>query len=116
VTRDRWPFETVIRDLVAALADQDYLQLERRTSGVRLSAAELASAVGEYGRSIIVPPDDSTSFIDVVPVFGAEPRVWSVNVSLWTLEDGLSDLTLELTVRASASGEYVVEIDDLHVL
>lgn len=116
MTQDAWPFETVIRDLVDALAARNYEELERRTRGVRLSAVELAYAVEQYGRTIIVPPYGLTLELDVVPITGAQPQVWSVNVPLWTLEEGRSDLTLEITVRASASRDYIVEIDDLHVL
>ena len=111
-----WPFETVVRDVVAQLAARRYADLERRTHGVRLSARELAGAVRDYGRRIIPPPDGAELLVDVVPITAAEPPAWSVNVPLWTAEEGRSDLTLELTVRTGPDGEYAVEIDDLHVL
>jgi len=110
-----WPFEPVVRDVVAQLAAGRYADLEERTRGVRLSAAELAGAVREYGRHVVVPPD-AAFVLDVVPVTGAAAPAWSVNVALWTAEEGPSDLTLELTIRAGAAGEFAVEIDDLHVL
>ena len=112
---NRWPFESVVHDVVAQLAAGRYADLERRTRGVRLSADELAHAVREYGRQVI-PPPDAVLPLDVVPITGAELPAWSVNVPLWTAEEGRSDLTLELTVRAGPAGAYDVEIDDLHVL
>ena len=111
-----WPFEPVVRDVVTQLAAARYADLERRTRGVRLSAGELAHAVREYGRQIIAPPDGADLLVDVVPITSAEPPAWSVNVPLWTAEEGRSDLTLQLTVRAGPVGGYDVEIDDLHVL
>jgi len=113
---NQWPFEAILRDLVAQLAAGHYADLERRTNGVRLSAGELAGAVQAYGRRIIPPPNSAEWVLDVVPITGATPAAWSVNVPIWTAEEGLSDLTLELTIRASPAGDYVVEIDDLHVL
>jgi hypothetical protein len=116
MSSNSWPFESAVRDVVTELAAKHYAELERRTGGVRLSASELAGAVHEYGRRVIVPPPDVDLDLDVVPVSGASPAAWSVNVPLWTAEEGRSDLTLELTVRAGPAADYVVEIDDLHVL
>jgi hypothetical protein len=36
-------------------------------------------------------------------------------MSLWTVEEGRSDLSLELTVAESGDG-YLIEVDDIHVL
>jgi hypothetical protein len=66
-----WPFETVVRDVVAQLARRRYADLETRTNGVRLSAGELAQAVREYGRRVILPPDGVAIPLDVVPISGA---------------------------------------------
>jgi hypothetical protein len=112
----RWPFEAVVREVVAQLAAERYVDLERRTGGVRLSAGELDAAVRQYGRRLIEPPHPDDLLLDVAPIGDATPPRWSVNVELWTAEEGRSDLTLELTVCAEPSGGYAVEIDDLHVL
>ena len=111
----RWPFEAMVRDVLTQLAAARYAELELLTGGVRLSASELANAIREYGRRVVPPPDAALS-LDVVPITGSDPASWSVNVPIWTAEEGVSDLTLELTVRAGPSGAYDVEIDDLHVL
>jgi len=36
-------------------------------------------------------------------------------MSLWTAEEGRSDLSLELTITESGNG-YLIEVDDIHVL
>jgi hypothetical protein len=44
------------------------------------------------------------------------PKCWSVNLPLWTKEEGRSDLTLQMHFTESDGALYAVEIDDLHVL
>jgi hypothetical protein len=111
-----WPFEPVVRELVAQLAAGAYADLERRTGGDRLRAGEIAPAVAAYGRRLVPFPIADSLELDVVRIPGAEPKAWSVDVPLRTKEEGRSDLTLQLTVREGRSGTFVVEIEDLHVL
>ena len=113
-----WPFEAAVREVVGLLARGEYAALARLSGGVRLSATQLRTAVREYGRRIVVPPLEATPPLDVVEVSPgrAARRSWSVDVDLWTVEEGPSDLTLQLTVREGEGGRYVIELDDLHVL
>jgi hypothetical protein len=115
---ETWPFEAAVREVVALLAQRKYAALERLSGGVRLSATQLRTAVREYGRRIVVPPVEFTPPLDVVEVLPgrAARRSWSIDVELWTLEQGPSDLTLQLTVREGQAGRYVIELDGLHVL
>ena len=108
--------KAAVRQVVSMLVQDDYETLERLTNGVRLTAAEMAEGVHEYGGSLILPPDDAFDNLDVVEVEGAQPRQWSVNVDLWTAEAGRSDLTLELTLRESGKEISDVEIENIHVL
>lgn len=108
--------KAAVRQVVSMLVQGDYETLERLTSGVRLTAAEMAEGVHEYGGSLILPPNDAFENLDVVEVEGSQPREWSVNVALWTAEEGRSDLTLELTLRESGKEIYDVEVDGIHVL
>jgi hypothetical protein len=113
-----WPFESAVREVVALLARRRYAALEKLSGGVRLSAAHLRTAVREYGRTIVVPPPNATPPLDVVEILPgrATRRSWAVNVDLWTAEGGRSDLTLEMTVREGKDGDYVIELDNLHVM
>lgn len=112
----RWPFESVIREVIADLARGEYAAVERRSAGVRLSADDLATAVAEYGRRLVPAPPEEPLPLDVVAISNADPPAWSVDSPLWTAEEGRSDLTLQLTVRAEPAGGYRIEVDDLHVL
>ena len=77
------------------LVQGDFEALERLTNGTRLTAAEIAQGVGEYGDNLIFPPNDVFENLDVVELEGTHPREWSVNVDLWTAKQGRSDLTLD---------------------
>ena len=107
-----------MRKVVALLARREYAALEKLSGGVRLTAAQLRTAVREYGGRIVVPPASAVPPLDVVEILPgrAEWRSWAVEVDLWTAEEGRSDLTLELTVRERQQGGFAVEIDNLHVL
>jgi hypothetical protein len=91
-----------------------YQDLERLSGGVRLSAQELAKAVADYGRTLVMPPDIGPS-PDYVPITGTHPPAWSVWIPLFTREEGRSDLTLQITLVQNPSGSYKVEIDNLRV-
>jgi len=114
VGTESWPFETAIRGVVELLARGEYPAVERLSAGIRLTAQEMAAAINEYGRHLIVPPSAAAAPLDVIP--HADGGGWSVYVPLWTLEEGHSDLTLQLTVRPEPDGGHRVEVDDLHVL
>jgi hypothetical protein len=115
---EAWPFEAAVREVVALLARGEYAALEKLSGGVRLSASQLRAAVREYGRRIVVPPPEATPPLDVVEILPGRcaRRSWSVDVDLWTVEEGRSDLTLEMTVREGNDGGYVIELDNVHVL
>lgn len=81
----------------------------------RLTVEELSQALEDYGRSLVEIPDQGWEAADVYEI---EDRLdtWGIDLPLWTLEEGRSDLTLSLTVSRLDSGQVTVEIDDLHVL
>jgi len=54
--------------------------------------------------------------VDYVRIANATPAAWSVIVPLFSWEEGRSDLSLELTLRADGHGDFAVELDSLHVL
>ena len=97
------------------LARRDYAGLASWSNGVRLNRAEMESAVRAYGRTVILPPRDTIPNFDAVKVMNAEPERWSVDIPLWTREEGRSDLTLEVTMTGSDGDVMDVEIDDIHV-
>ena len=105
------PVNQVIELLVAA----KYADLEKLTHGVRLTANEIAKAVTDYGRKLILPPHDGLRLMNVIEVKNTDPKRWSIVMPLWSKEEGRSDLTLEMTAIECASS-FSIELDDIHVL
>ena len=105
-----------VLEVLRLLAAKDYQGLFSLSRGVRLSAADIARAIHEYDRTIVDLPDAEYDRIDVIAVSDSSPQRWSVDVGLWTAEEGSSDLTLSLSLEDSPGEIYKVEIDDLHVL
>jgi hypothetical protein len=104
-----------VRRVVVLLVSHDWEGLERLTSGQRLSAEEIERAVSEYPATLSMPPDEALESLDVVEVAGAVPRELSIWVPLWTLEEGRSDLHVELTLKEVMEEIYNVELDNLRV-
>jgi hypothetical protein len=86
------------------------------TSGKRLSAAEIRDAVESYGRTLVSPPDDLPADLELVDVRGDGPKRVAATMSLYTAEEGRSDLSLELQLTEVAARLWTVQIDNIHVL
>lgn len=115
----RYPFESAVRELAAMLTRRDYAGIEALTGGTWLTAPELLAAVSEYPATFVEPPSPDAAPLDVIEVEQGEQsaaRRWSVNVPLWSVEEGRSDLTLEVTVMESSSGSFIIQVDELQVL
>ena len=63
-----------------------------------------------------MPPGLGFDNLDVMEFEDATPQTWSVLVDLWTVEEGRSDLTLEVLLTDTGGELYDIEIYDLHVL
>lgn len=104
-----------VREIVELLVAGKYAEVERITKRVRLSAEEMAKAISDYGRQLVIPPEEAFGLLDVVEVRNMQPPRWSVTMPLWTREEGRSDLSLELTL-IHGQNAFDVELDDIHVL
>src|SRR5688572_33154275 len=84
-----------IRRLVADLVAGRYADVVADGRGGRLTEVELATAIAEYGHVLVPLPDAGLELIDVYQHESTD--ACSVEVPLWTAEEGRSDLTLSLT-------------------
>lgn len=108
--------EQPIRRVITHLVAGDYRGLESLTRGHRLSAEEMKTAVEDYGSRLVPPPDHAfESDLDAIPIMDAVPPAWSVIMTLWTEEEGRSDLSIVLTVM-QREDDFDITIDDIHVL
>ncbi|HEX8208798.1 MAG TPA: hypothetical protein VF584_01330 [Longimicrobium sp.] len=108
--------QRTVEVLVGLLASENYAEIESMTAGTRMSKQDIAGSVAEYGRTIVVPPTTAYEQLDSIEVTAASSRTWSVTMPLWTVEEGRSDLTMELTLVEQSDGTLKVELDNLHVL
>jgi hypothetical protein len=106
---------TTVRLVMDFLVREDYHGLEALTGGLRLDAREIEQAISDYGRTLTLPPPEAYDLLDVVRVVTAIPETWSVNMDIWTVEEGRSDLTIEMTI-VLRDEEPTVELDGIHVL
>ncbi|WP_420066861.1 DUF7668 domain-containing protein [Sinorhizobium americanum] len=104
-----------MKQVVTWLVDRDFVAAEARSRGVRLSADLMRRAVEEYGRTLVLPPDEAFLDIDAIAVANSEGRIWSIRFDLWTQEEGRSDLSLECTAVIDRS-TLQLEIENIHVL
>ena len=103
----------ITRNILSLLVSKDYEALENITKCNRLTAKDIQNCVKEYGKSIIEPPNEAYSKIDIVRIKGT--MEYSVNMPLWTKEEGRSDLTILLSINLAKSYNTIC-IDDIHVL
>lgn len=105
-----------LQRVVELLVRQDYAALERLSSGVRLTAAEIESGIIDYGRSLVMPPPEAFRNADIIPVRGSRPQAYSVRLRLYTQEEGASDLELQATLVEDQGTDLLkVEIDNILV-
>jgi hypothetical protein len=104
----------LVRRLIEDLAAGRYAELAADGRAGRLTEAELRTTVEQYGRTLVPLPAHGEQLVEVYEHTSQQDAV-TLEVPLWTREEGRSDLTLSLT--ALKQGEScTVEVDDLHVL
>lgn len=103
-----------IAALVHELVVKNYtvLQLDGRSG--RLTACELKRTIDDYGSQLVDITEEALAFADSYKLSGKQSE-WAIDLPLWTLEEGQSDLTLSL-VLSLLEDEAKLSITDLHVL
>jgi hypothetical protein len=104
-----------LSQVVAMLVTKQFSAIEFITRGRRLNSTAIETAISEYGRTLITPPDGSFERADVVRVENSPLEKYSVRFRLWSLEEGESDLSIELTITQLPGQETQIELDDILV-
>lgn len=103
-----------VRRLIEDLVAGRYAEIAADGRAGRLTEAELRTAIEQYGRTLVPLPADGEKLVAIYEQ-ASQPDAVTLDVPLWTREEGRSDLTL--SVMAIKQGEtYTVEVNDLHVL
>ena len=110
------PVEVSVRTVVDLLVRQEYEALARMTGGIRMSASDIREAIKEYGRTLMPPAADTWwPTVVVTPVHSGPPTL-HVAAPLWTVEEGRSDLSLELHLIEITEGLFRPHLLNIHVL
>jgi predicted NAD/FAD-dependent oxidoreductase len=99
----------LIDDLVA----KRYDAIAERGSAGSLSARNLRGVIVDYGRTLATPRD---GWLAATESYATAQGWLMVDVPLWTVEEGRSDLTLSVVIKPAESGGFSIEMLDLHVL
>lgn len=97
------------------IADGQYAKAVETCSSSRLTEADMAGVISDYGCTFVRLPANFSDYLDSVLIKGRSRPSWSIRSPLWTVEEGRSDLTLELTV-IDGINEVIIELDDLKVM
>jgi len=102
--------------VVKCLVNEDYEAIEIFTQGIRATKDDIRQMIQDYGKTLIFPPKEAfEEDLNIIAVENSDMPKYSVYFHLWTKEEGMSDLSLELTVIFE-DNECKVELDDIHVL
>jgi len=107
------PWRKTIHDIVEAFREKDFI-LARSVPNVnpvpQREATWLAEYIEDYGDELAELPDETwaTSVCERVGDF------WDISVDLYTVNEGHSDMVLELRVREDGNG-YVFEVRSVYV-
>jgi hypothetical protein len=110
------PIEVAVRVVIDLLERGQFAVLEQLTSGRRLSGDAMAAALAEYGRTLTSPGPEWWSLVVVTPIHERGGQRLHVAAPLWTVEEGRSDLTVEMTLTPSSFQTFDTELLDIHVL
>ncbi|MCP3850090.1 MAG: hypothetical protein GY694_07630 [Gammaproteobacteria bacterium] len=105
--------EQAVRDIYQLLLNGEYAEISQITDEKRLNSEEISLSVKEYGCNLV--PYPASIELDVIEIGGSSPREWNVVAPVYTEEEGLSDLSMELTIIENCETELRIELDNIHV-
>lgn len=105
--------EKAVRQIYSLLCNCQYEEIVKITAGITLSSNQIAKSIAEYKCQLIPYPDNLV--LDVIKVKDSNPQEWSVIAPIFTKEEGLSDLSIELSLVEKEVNLYKVELENIRV-
>lgn len=105
-------FRELLRETIHALVEGNYAAIQCLPG--RATPDEIKNEILEYHATLTYPPPDAYKDIHVYAIRG-KPGEWALEMDLWTVEEGQSDLTLLMDVYL-VNGRLVGYVDQVHVL
>jgi hypothetical protein len=102
----------LLRETIHALVEGDYAVIQCLPG--RATPDEIKNEILEYPATLTYPSPDAYKDVHVYAVRGKSGQ-WALEMDLWTVEEGQSDLTLLMDVYL-VNGRLVGYVDQVHVL
>lgn len=107
--------KNLLKSLVALLVNSKFSEIVDQNENGRLSLTDIETALKDYPGTITLPPESAYDAACVYDMYDEKTEARQIEFDLW-YDDEVSDLTLSVDVRKNDSGEFVISIDDIHVL
>lgn len=80
----------------------------------RVDPDDARREIGGYPATLRTPPEEVLDYVDGDEVVGS-PGEWRIDAPLWTEQEGVSDLELQLTGRLNPDGTVALELNGILV-
>lgn len=109
--------ERTARTILRLLASQRYAELASLTRN-NYPEEDIQFAMEAYDATACEPPESFASRIDIIENERSTPAAWSVIFPIWTLEEGESDLSVNITCIDSETenGNFEFDLIGIYVL
>lgn len=105
----------LLKNLVLLIVGAKFSEIVAREENGRLSARDIEEAIKDYPGAISVPPESAYDDAYIYDVYDADTEARKIEFDLW-YDNESSDLTISVDVHKNRNGEFVISIDDIHVL
>ena len=102
----------VLTEVSELVVNRQFDELERRSTSKRVHASDIERTIGEFNVTPIMPPNWEA--VQGGPVPGTQ--AWAIDMPLWTVEEGRSDLEVQLWITLNGDGTFSYEIIDFRML
>lgn len=109
--------ERTARTIHLLLTTQRYADLASLTRN-NYPEEDIQFAMEAYDATACEPPESFASRIDIIENESSTPAAWSVIFPIWTLEEGESDLSVNITCIDSKTrdGTFEFDLNGIYVL
>lgn len=103
---------------IELLMTSQYDDLKTFCNGKILPVEDMKREINDWPYKFIMPPSDRLDDViyGLIERIETAPHRWAVDANLWTEEEGISDLTLQLILTDTDDEYYDVQIQDMDVL
>ena len=104
--------EETVRHIYELLYQSKYTELMELTGRRCLGEDQISQTLSSYGHKLSPYPEHIV--LDVVEIMEARPKEYNVLAPIYTEDEGLSELCLELQLIENQEGKLRAEIDGIH--